>query len=240
MYQSTLTNTVANANRGAWVKSGRQADTEHQARVNKRRKTIYFADDQEDVIGNASDTGNEVSKPQSDVVTELGKHYIYLNYPGYYITNNPRNCSAQYRKLVDTPVNPSPASNETTTTPQAPVPSPPLNTTTTITPQALTPSPALSFSSFTDYERDAEIIALMHGPLPKGDDEEKRGTKRRSKPTTNKNDIAEPASGTNYTSSGTYTKIASFPLATHTKAESSSASSHAHASSNNKGRSCEL
>lgn len=74
MYQSTLTNTVANANRGAWVKSGRQADTEHQARVSKRRKTINSSDDQKDGIGNASDTGNGASKPQSDAVTQLGKH----------------------------------------------------------------------------------------------------------------------------------------------------------------------
>ncbi|KAJ6199461.1 hypothetical protein J3E72DRAFT_372474 [Bipolaris maydis] len=218
MYQSTLTNTIANANRGAWVKSGRQADTEHQARVSKRRKTVHSSDNQNDGIGNASDTGNKASKPRSDAATELD----------------------QFRKLMDTPVNPSQSSNDATTTPQAPVPSLPVDNATP------TPSSAISFSSFTDYERDAEIIALMHGPLPKGDDEQQGSTKRRSGKTINKNDIAEQVSGTNNTSSKVHKTLATFPLAARsTKAESGPATSHAHASSstkldvNNKGSSSE-
>lgn len=143
------------------------------------------------------------------------------------IANDPRNCSAEYRKLMDIPVNPSPPSDDATTTPQAPVPSPPLNNATTVTLQVSNPPSALSFSSFTDYERDAEIIALMHGPLPKGNDEKKGGTKRQSSKTVNQGGIAKQASSATKT-------LASYPLAAHTKAESSSASSHTHASSNTK------
>jgi hypothetical protein len=64
-------------------------------------------------------------------------------------------------------------------------PPPPSNDATPTTPEAPVSSSDRPFSSFTDYERDAEIIALMHGPLPKGNDEKKGGTKRQSSKTVN-------------------------------------------------------
>lgn len=77
LYHSTLTNAVANAHRGVWVKSGREADTEHRARANsKRQKLSHAVGHENDGAKDAMNTRGKEGNP--DIGTAPGKYESHV------------------------------------------------------------------------------------------------------------------------------------------------------------------
>jgi hypothetical protein len=75
MYHSTLANAVTNAHRGVWVKTGRQADAEYQARASKRQKLNSVFNEHATEAGKACNNKEKgAPKPNSYVFTAPGKH----------------------------------------------------------------------------------------------------------------------------------------------------------------------
>ncbi|KNG46722.1 hypothetical protein TW65_06565 [Stemphylium lycopersici] len=134
LYNNTLVNSVSNAHRGVWVKTGRKADAEHQARTNnKRQKVNHIPNNQDADTGKATKTATT----SPNLVFEQPKARR-----SKYDISSPPAIPAKRNMYTDT----------------APVPLSPL------TSNAMTAFPQVPAA--IDERPDAEMIALMYGPLP--------------------------------------------------------------------------